>query len=365
MKKRGFGLIVILLVLLSVLFYITLPSNDSDLREETLAIFEDIKGEKIHTLVISSGEVSLSVKQADDIWTLPQKDSYPADHTKVHSLLLKLLSLEVSHQVRTTESKFSALGVSDSAVESKDAVKVSLFDGEQSPAAVIYLGNKRENSSGQYIRRANKRSVYVIPEAIEVTADVNDWLRSTVVNILASKVLSITQVAIDEEQQKIEFNLQREGKGKLEYVGTVADDKKVDQAIVQQVSSGLQGLKISDVKKSSGNFSPQFKTIFALDDASIYEIRSKLEDGKYFAEIHVSLDEPFAKDLENRQKELLAKEKNEAGETAEPTKSSSISIATKEDVERLNSQFSNWTFELPEFMGKKFQQSITALITDV
>ena len=128
MTKRSFYILTMICLFLGVVF-VYVDSNDREAgssKEELL--FADVDGASVGALKIRKGAQSVELRLSDANWVLPARFNYPADSSKVRSMLLKLLDLRVTQKITENAEKQDSLGVADSSVD-KGSSSVSMERG--------------------------------------------------------------------------------------------------------------------------------------------------------------------------------------------------------------------------------------------
>ncbi len=380
MSGKSLGILLGILLLLGVGFFLTQRGDEA--REEVRhhSLFEDLAKEKISKIKIERGDKTFELAESNGIWVVPAKHNYPADAGKVRSLLLKLLDMTVSQQIADSADNFDALGVSDAGVK-RGLTRISLIGDTGAEFAALYLGEERQKKNqasgggrvvGQYVRRSNSNSVYLIPDTMDLSTALPSWLDSAVVNILKSKIRSVAQSVVAEGDEKEEFVLERDitqAKGS-EITFTMAGLKSgevLNQSMVSMVASGLENARTGDVFKSEDevlkgkNF--DLKTTYLTDTALKIEVSTSESAESVYAKFAVSLDSGLA---ENLAKETAAKTSitttspgtvngQDSASSADGS-GNTPQISTAEDATRINAKLGGWVFEFPKYAGNKFRQ---------
>ena len=225
--------------------------------------------------------------------------------------------------------------------------------------------------------------------------------------VIQTKVQSVEQVKTGEEGKPL-FTLDR---GKIEHLsGTPSDlelqeeigpEEEVQSAVISQVASGLENLRIADVRSvedpENSKLSFDMKTVYRALNGLIYTVETAKEGEKVLAKLHVAFDPAFAETLKEQARsaaEIEAKEKaakEAAGEVAKkaaeqqssaagnaqvspestaspasvpsavptptPDPAAALQIASQEEADKLNEQFGPWVYELASYQGNKFRKT--------
>ena len=117
--------------------------------------------------------------------------SYEADIQPIHDLLLNLSQMRLENLVTSNpdhHKRFSLLSPPEKMEEwSKEihADSVMFFQGDGALILSLLLGKERTNGDGQYIRHAGSDKVYLIPERLQIDAEVDDWLNKILFSLMS------------------------------------------------------------------------------------------------------------------------------------------------------------------------------------
>ena len=406
MNQRHVIILGAVLLALTGLYYVTSPRvGPARSLSETKPLFAGIDSQKISRIKLEQGEGATELELKDGEWTVAQRWNYPANRSKVTSLLFKVLGLEVSQRVTDQEKNFETLGVTEEAVK-KGRGKVTFYDSEGKEMTGLLAGEhrKKKNDSGmpmptgQYVRRTDEQQVFLVGEPVTVTTTLSGWLETSLVNILSSRIHSITQRKLAESSVATpSFEIVRDESKQDEKtpqfkLSDLKSGEVVSSSTIDQLKSGLENLRFEDVYKTDSDevkdlvFDEQ--AIFELTNGQVYQVSTAKKDNTIYSKIELRYDEGLAAKLktqaekdakEKAEREAKEKAEKEAAEAAEgamegttttPTESATaetkpaesatpppIELATPEETDGANKKLRGWVFKLPEYIGKKFRMS--------
>jgi tetratricopeptide (TPR) repeat protein len=210
----------------------------------------------------------------DGVWTIPSKESYPADaENKIGKIASALMALEKTKLRTSREEDHSRLGVVDpkSQTASVDGVGTRLRllgEGGEILADVI-VGKKLDGEDGQrYIRRMTEEDkgesrVYAAAFAVELDTDFSSWIDTDLLHLDVAQISSLTvdrlkiEVGIDPATGQ-RFGQLVEGKKSLisqkDYTWSVegmGSDHEANMPVIDKVTETLKELTIKNVLKRS------------------------------------------------------------------------------------------------------------------
>ncbi len=378
-------------VVLGGLFFTLEPSSQKGAERRSFLLFEGIDPSVVKGLKLEQGESMVDLRQGESSWEVVDHANYHAADGKVRSLLLKLLSLEVSQRIGAAEKDFDALGVTEAKIKEGRA-RVTLRDKEGKDVVGLFLGESRKVErgeglsfpSGQYVRRADQSEVYLVGEPITIVAAPTDWLQKDLTNVLASKVFDITQIGVSGSGEEVQFQLNRDESSdesnqtpKFLSATPLQPGESLDEAALGQIRAGLENLRMENVFKGEGSEVKDLvfdkKTIYRTLNGEVYTILSASKEDKQYIKLDVSFDTQLANEIkvkaeqaakEKEEREKAEKEKQAATASSSSQLSSSASslpakplpeISSAENAKKIDEKFEGWVYEVSEFGAKKFR----------
>ena len=318
MTTKRLGYLLIVLAVFAALYSVFGTGSRNEGSRQAVNLLASVEGDKVERMVIQQGTESIELARKDSGWTLPQRNDYPANAERVRSLLLKLFDLSTSQLVPAGPAGIKKLGLDQEGVKSGRSL-VKFFDGAGQELGGLYLGQVRAGKSdsaqlsglpgsmtGQFVRKDGSDQVYLIAAPLTLVTSMANWLDTNLVNILRSKVLSVSQKKTSSTgAAELVFELKKpESKEaeSLELQPGAAEGEEVQSAVVSQVASSLENLRITDVKPASDtdlqklNFDQE--TSYQIDNGLVYHVASAQEKDKIFVKLWVDYDQELAKKLE-------------------------------------------------------------------
>lgn len=393
MNQKKLGLLAVAVIALLGLFITTRSSYDSSKSPQAKELFGDLNPQKIYRIKIGQGEKVIDLELRGDKWTVPSKAGYPADESKVRALLVKLLDLSVSQEVTNNPARFESLGVGDDLKKSGKS-EVSFLDSTGGIISGVLLGEQRKRGStspetavaaGQYVRRTDQNDVYLVPQPLTFDSAVSSWLNLDIVNVLASRLIGVAESGLENGAEKVLYELEEvtdSTANPREFVlkGQDQPAKALDSSVIAQIRAGIENFRALDVFPADDaavqGLSFDRRTIFKVNNGLEYQVSTAEKDGKTFAKISVVFNAATAHALTEAAEKKAAAEKAaaqasssaapEASPAASPVPSPTASsssgeaapkdqMASAEEANKLNAEFSKWVYELAAFNSKKYR----------
>jgi len=287
---------------------------------------EFVKTDVARSLVVNSlDELSVKrqkfeIKQEDGLWQIPSHEDYPAEAAE------RLAETSASLRGITRDSlvgrsvadhvKFGVIDPRSEEIEDMDAVgqSITLRDANDDVLVDLIIGNEAtdegdRSSPGQlmqqdeetyyYVRRQDETNVYRIPLEIDLSTKFADWIEPDLLQIEASKVVSV----------KLN-NYQIEQRGGGMFGGPPTLLKKPGDQIALSRKSSTDDWAIKDLKEETESIKKDEVTsiVGVLDEMAIVDVKKKPTlDGQMLldADLNYSLTPEQAKLMSIRTQEEL------------------------------------------------------------
>jgi len=140
------------------------------------------------TITGNGGHTIATLERRDDNWVVAERSGYPADMGKLRRLLIALADAVIIEEKTSNPEYYDRLGVED--VEREDAAgrRIDLH-GMAEPLSVI-IGETAGN--GTYVRQADRATSWLVSGEIRPGGDTTDWLDTSVLDIPADRITSVT-----------------------------------------------------------------------------------------------------------------------------------------------------------------------------
>lgn len=264
MNRKQFGILVVLLIVgASLAWYLYQGGNRSwQTAGQTIGgkLLPNLPVNDVTQIDISSGTSQLTLARNNDIWTVRERNNYPANFSQISDLLVKLADLKIVQREETGPSELPRFNLSPPGSGSNSGTLLELKDQNGKTVASILLGKDHMNQpangqgwpDGRYVIANNDNaSVVVISEAFDnVTANPADWLDKTFVKISNPKSIALMfPVATNS------WKLTRASETNDWQLADARPGEKLDASKVDDITGSFDSLSFNDV--SSGATAPK------------------------------------------------------------------------------------------------------------
>jgi hypothetical protein len=146
-------------------------------------ILPDLPIRDLTKVTLNQGKDTTTLVRGDNnLWTIVERDNYPANHELLRNLLGALGAVKVTQGFPCTSTHYGRFGLSSESDDKADlGLHVAMFDSGNNTLAEAYLGKfsgTSQSSAGRFIRVTGDDSgIYAVGETFPgVYADAPTWL---------------------------------------------------------------------------------------------------------------------------------------------------------------------------------------------
>ena len=224
---------------------------------------------QIGTVEVRQGDNAVILERAGGSWSLKNRGNYPADASKVRTLLVGLAEADLIETKTRRPDRYAALELEDPADKNAKSRIVRLLGAKGNVMGEVVIGKKRldllgTGKSGTYVRKPGDPQTWLASAELDASAAMKDWLKTSVFTTDAGKISRVTIEIPGEQPLRIERqaapakdakdNKQSVAPGpaaaKLQFVGFPTADKKLkDAGATESIARALASIDMEDVRK--------------------------------------------------------------------------------------------------------------------
>jgi hypothetical protein len=189
-RQRLIALMVAALIAISGAMYLSTQRNlPRDVHGTPL--WPALAGEMdtVTSLSILKGSTtpSVTVQKQGQEWTVAERANYPADVSKLRTLLLTLSDTKIREEKTSNPASYSIIGVEDPTKSGAAGAQIDLAakDGKHS----VIVG--KSVAGGNFVRRAGESTSYVVEPGITFEAEPRYWIDTRLLDVASDKIQSI------------------------------------------------------------------------------------------------------------------------------------------------------------------------------
>ena len=303
---------------------------------------------------IQHGTNVLTLAKASGIWSVKQRDDYPANFQQISELLLKLRDLKIVQSEDVDSSQLPELNLAAPGSGTNSATVLALNDGSGKPVRTLFLGKQHmqqgsqpspdamDNSwpDGRYVlTSSNSTTVAVISDPLnEAAPNADSWLDKTFLSIQNPKSVSVTFPTATNS-----WMLTRRGATNQWQLAGLEPGEKLDESQASDTADSFSSPSFTDVitdmnPKHTGLDNPTDVEIKTLDGFDyLLKIGLKTNDG-YFLAVHTSATLP---------KEAAPTIGEKPAQQAAADKAFKDNLKKLQDKLARESAFNKWVYSVP------------------
>jgi hypothetical protein len=225
---------------------------------------------QIAAIEVRQGDNTVALERTGGSWGLKNRGNYPADPTKVRTLLVGLAEAELVESKTRRPDRYAVLELEDPADKGAKSRIVRLLGAKGNAIGEVVIGKKRfdvlgTGKSGTYVRKPGDPQTWLANAELDASATAKDWLKTSVFTADAAKINRVTIEIPGEQPLRIERPAApaKEDKdtkqsvppdpaaaGKLQFAGFPPADKKLkDASAAESIARALASVDMEDVRK--------------------------------------------------------------------------------------------------------------------
>ena len=303
MNARVAAILVVLLVILggAALMYqrdenARRPANSGVLGQPLL---KNLKAADIAAIRIAQPDATLTLRRAENGWSIAERDGFPADLAKVRDFVLKAISLKIGQSEPVAEKDRARVNLEDPAKKGAAAATLVEFGAADGKAlAKILVGKKYFKQEPENAQKApgdgrfvmlpdDPGTVFLVSDPLaQASARSADWIDRTSFQVEKVKTLELRY------PDGSGWRIERAGDNADWKLAGAKPGEKIEVTKANAASYSLSLLELADVvpgdAKDTGLDSPTLINATTLDGLD-YAIKvGKLEAQNYYVSFQVS-----------------------------------------------------------------------------
>ena len=302
---------------------------------------------------------AVTVKRAKTGWQVVERSGYPADTSRVRTLLLGLAQARTLEQKTSVAANYPSLGVEDLATPGATGTGVEL-EGLGKPVSLIV--GKSSDARSTFVRRKGEAASWQIGAALTVERDPAKWLATELLDIATDRIQS-ADVAV---AGKRPWSMAKSSRGDSNFTVTgkpAGGSAAAPDANTERLATALAGLRLVDVRPAAdeATVKPAATTTYRTFDGLEVLIEGYTDGEKRYIRVRPSVDEIAARRFfvapsPSGKKAGTGPDSNKAPAApatteapAEATSPESALAQTRAAAAKLEARSEGWSFEIPSW----------------
>jgi hypothetical protein len=297
----------------------------------------------IGSIVLGTGEDTVTLKRQQGGFVVVNKDNYPAKASEINNLLTKSQEIQRSQFVTDNAANHEDLGLTD-----KNAnATIKFFKTDSSLLTGVIGGKTKELGQGTYVRLATSDAVYVAPTMPWIADSAMSYIEQELISVKREDIVSVTVSSANEQ-----YTLKTTEDGKDVILENIPAGKKFKDSDGDSVFTALTSLRCDDVMKRPGDLTFDKEYVCTLKDSTVYALKIAQKDDKTYVTCEADYTDktPVTKDSNVELEEELKKKE--------------AKLLAQEGAIKFTAKHKGWVYEIAEWKAKNLIKELSELIED-
>jgi hypothetical protein len=304
----------------------------------------------IGSIVVGTGEDSVTLKRRGRDFVVTNKDNYPAVKSTISELITTCLDIKTA-ELYTDESAYHEdLEVTED--KARSVVKFMTPEPNSAVLAGVVVGKSRELGEGTYVRlisddKVASDKVYVTSNVPWIKDGATDYIEQELVSVNRDDINSVTVSSPDGD-----YTLKpKEGSKDITLVNIPAG-KKAKSSECDSVFNALSNLRFDDVRAQSSGLIFDRRYVCKLNDSTVYTLEIAQKDEKTYVSCMAEYTgEVPKKDMTKVEPEEVLKEKE-------------AKLLAWEKAQKFAAKHKGWKYEIADWKAKDLTKELSELVED-
>lgn len=368
MKKKHLITLVAILLVLGLVYFVqhrTGTRLDAVNSEKKGYILDpEFNSENLQTIKINKNQQAVTLEKSVSGWTVKEKFGYPADFSKLKTLLFDLAETRIAQTLELADSQHADLSLT----EENGASVMVMLDEKGKEVEKLIFGRKHENipdsddpymmmrrgmTSGRYLQLKDGRCILAANSFGVIDNAASDWLNHDFL-----KISELKRVVLSDKNEAV-WELTRVDKNaELQLTGAVPDEKEPDSTALSSIKNAFSNLRFSDIAGKVDEELKDYKQLMVEDfDGFVYNFKFSESDEKRFRlQVAVSWQG-------EKVRQIPANEKPEDGAAQDEAFNAAIK-EKQQKARELQERFSHWLYWVEQYQFDTINKSRTQLLKD-
>lgn len=342
-KLAILGIIAAVMLVLAII-QSKFSNVSSNITTGTKYLVSGVNTNEIGSIIIKSGDKTLTLEQQSGKFVVANKDNYPAETSKINDLITKCLGIEVASQIVTDNpANHTDLGVA----EDNAQMIVKFLNADSKEIVGIIVGNTKENGSGTYVRLTSEPKVYEAAESPLIEVEPLNYVKKQLCALLKIDTAQTTVSSSDGQ-----YTLKPVTDSEDVELVSIPAGKKLKQNEAKAVFTALSNLSFTDVmtKPKDMNFDRQYVCRLFNSTEFTFDIGTK--NGLTYVSCRAAFTEGRPETIRKDETEEQLKQKEEK-------------MLLDDKADDFTARHIGWVYEIPSSNAKYLTMPLSGLLEDI
>jgi hypothetical protein len=341
-KLTILGIVAVIMVIWAVA-QSHVSNRPSVVTEGPSPLLQGLDPDDIGSIVLGTGEETVTLKRQQGGFVVVDKDNYPAKTSEINNLLTKSQEIQRSQFVTDNAANHEDLGVT----EEEANATIKFYKADSSLITGVIGGKTKELGQGTYVRLATSDAVYVAPTM--------PWIADTAMNYIEQELISVKRediVSVTVSSPKGQYTLKSTEDGKDVILENVPAGKKFKDSDGDSVFTALTSLRCDDVMKNPGDLTFDREYVCTLKDTTVYALKIAQKDDKTYIRCEAEYTDKTPVKIDSK------------AESPEELKKKEAKLLAWEGADKFTAKHKGWVYEIADWKAKNLIKELTELLED-
>jgi len=256
MRPRTFaGLAVAAVVSVTLALFVYATANTWNAGAASGAkMLPPLSADRVASVAITRGDQALTLERKGSVWTIKERDGYPANPDKIRALMAKLDTAELIEPKTKNPDRYGLLNLEDPAKKDAKSTLVRVADDKGDALAEVVVGKQSAEQlgagkSGTYVRKPGDAQTWLTNAELVVPSAIASWVDTMVLETKGGTISRITIEIPGEAPLVVEKDKEKSG---YKLADVPADRKLKNSGAAGQIADAFQRIELEDVRKLAG-----------------------------------------------------------------------------------------------------------------
>ena len=297
------------------------------------------------TILSRKGQDTTTLKKQEGRFVVVDKDNYPADVSKLNTLLNSCLDIRTTERITADAANHADLGVTDETAQ----YVVRFYGDDDKLLTGVLISERKSNPDGAYARLADDNTVYFIQSPPWLSTGAMDYINRSLFQLDKTAIRKVTVLWPEGD-----YTLTAQDGGAI-VIDPLPEGKQYKGTAYQSVFSALTYLQADDVRaadQASEKLSFDRRFICSMTDSTVYTVKIARHNDKTYIKISAEFTDKTPVEKERRV------------ESEEELKVKEAKLKAIEAVQRFNERHQGWMYEVPSYKAGDLTKTLEDLLED-
>lgn len=255
-------------------------------------------------ITAANNQTRVTLVKQGTTWQVEQRDFYPADMSKIRSLVMSLLEAKILEEKTSNPELYARLGVEDMSHADAQGMLVTLYYAGQTTNLIIGNPGPQLNKN-RYVRKPEEATTWLVDRKIDVKHELTHWLNKSLFSVEPDQIAQIAITVGDSRSMIITHDTQ--SNAAVDSSGFIVTnlskpEAQVVDAELQQITNALSSFQLLDVASQDkvAGLKASLYINYLLKQGTSVTLQAYDLDGERYASLDVNGEADFVDSVKQK-----------------------------------------------------------------